>query len=215
VVGLWDVVTRNIDSMVQALSKEPVIIMFSTGKDSIASADLFFQKYPGEKQLVFLFFVDGLEIKERVLQYYEKLWRTTILRRPSETALSLDTGKKYRRADVERGLKAELNISWLVQGIRKSESFARRGMLKNVPDGIDERNGKLYPIADWSSKDVLSYCKMRKLPLPIEYQHGLIHDFSVPDPELLLYLKNNFPGDYRKVIKTYPHLEAMVWRLTS
>jgi sulfate adenylyltransferase subunit 2 len=57
----------------------------------------------------------------------------------------------------------------------------------------------------------MSYIKLHKLPLPIEYQHGWKHDFSVPDIDGLVYLKNNFPDDYRKVIAEFPRLEAMVF----
>ena len=195
----------------ELLKGEPVIVMFSTGKDSIVMADLLVKGYSGKKEFVFLYFVPGLEIKQRIIDYYEKRWKVKIHQQPHIRALSLKTGKKYKMADIERGLRSKFNISYIAQGVRRDDSMARRGMLANLPYGIDERNKKLYPIADFSTKDVMSYIKLNKLPLPIEYSHGLKHDFSVPDINLMIYLKNNFPNDYKKVIKEYPKLEAMVW----
>lgn len=202
----------NIQKIAQALKDEPVLIFFSTGKDSIVSTDLFFKHHKGKKELVFLYFVDGLEIKEKMLRYYEKKWGCKIHRRPSFEHLNLlQDKKKYRMADIEASIREEFNISWIVQGVRKDESLARRGMLAHLPYGIDEKYRKLYPISDWSAKKVLSYCKLNKLPLPVEYQHGMKHDFYIPDAKLLLYLKNNFADDYKKVIQTFPQLEALVW----
>jgi 3'-phosphoadenosine 5'-phosphosulfate sulfotransferase (PAPS reductase)/FAD synthetase len=193
------------------LKGEPVIVMFSTGKDSIVMADLLHKQYSGRKEFVFLYFVKGLEIKQRLIEYYGKRWNIQIHQQPHYGNLSLKTGKKYKMADIEHGLRVKFNISWIAQGIRRDESLARRGMLAHLQYGIDERAKKLYPIADYSAKDVMSYIKLHKLPLPVEYQHGWKHDFSVPDVDGLVYLKNNFPGDYQKVIMEFPHLEAMVW----
>jgi len=61
----------------------------------------------------------------------------------------------------------------------------------------------------------MAYASLNRLPLPVEYSHGLRHDFCVPDVDLLVYLKNNFPGDYRKVIAEFPQLEARVWERTN
>jgi phosphoadenosine phosphosulfate reductase len=198
----------------ETLNNEPLIVMFSTGKDSIVMTDMLMRLYHGCKELVFLYFVKGLEIKQRIIDYYEKRWQVQIRQQPHFGALSLKTGKKYKMADIEHGLRATYNISYIAQGIRKDESLARRGMLANLPYGIDERNKKIYPIADWSAKMVMAYIKLHKLPLPVEYSHGWNHDFSVPDIDGLVYLKNNFNKDYKKVIAEFPHLEAMIWGRT-
>jgi sulfate adenylyltransferase subunit 2 len=84
-------------------------------------------------------------------------------------------------------------------------------MLANLSSGIDERNRKIYPVADWNDKRIMAYIRLNSLLLPPEYSHGLKHDFCVPDTKLLLYLKNNFPADYQKVIAEFPNLEALVW----
>jgi 3'-phosphoadenosine 5'-phosphosulfate sulfotransferase (PAPS reductase)/FAD synthetase len=197
------------------LKGEPIIIMFSTGKDSIVMSDLLIKSYSGKKEFVFLYFVEGLEIKQRIIDHYEKRWNIKIHQQPHFTPLSLKTGKKYKMADIERGLRAKFNISYIAQGVRRDESMARRGMLAHLPYGIDEKYKKLYPIADFSAKDVMAYTKLNKLPLPVEYSHGLKHDFSVPDVDMLIYLKNNFPNDYQKVVAEFPQLEARVWARTN
>jgi 3'-phosphoadenosine 5'-phosphosulfate sulfotransferase (PAPS reductase)/FAD synthetase len=199
----------------ETLKDEPIIVMFSTGKDSIVMCDLLVKGYSGKMEFVFLYFVPGLEIKQRIIEHYEKRWNVKIHQQPHFTPLSLKTGKKYKMGDIEHGLRTKFDISYIAQGIRRDESLARRGMLKHLPYGIDEKYKKLYPIADFSAKDVMSYVKLNRLPLPVEYSHGWKHDFSVPDVYGLVYLKNNFPNDYKKVITEFPDLEALVWERTN
>jgi len=193
------------------LQKEPAILLFSTGKDSIAAGNLLFAAGITGIVPVFLYFVKGLAIKKGIIAYYEKRWNVKIEQRPHPRNLNLKADKKYRMADIERSLRAEFNISWIIDGAKKTDSMARRGMMAHLQDGIDERNRKIYPLADWSDSKVMAYIKLNRLMLPVEYQHGFQRDFNVPTIDKLVYLKNNFPNDYQKIIAEFPQLESMVW----
>ena len=193
------------------LKKEPAILLFSTGKDSIAAGNLLFSEGITGIVPVFLYFVRGLAIKQGIIDYYHKRWNVQIEQRPHPRNLNLKTGKKYRMGDVERSLRAELNVSWIIDGAKKTDSMARRGMMARLQDGIDERNRKIYPLADWSDRKVMAYVKLNRLMLPVEYQHGFQRDFNVPTIDKLVYLKSNFPNDYQKIIAEFPQLESMVW----
>jgi len=199
----------------EILKDEPLIVMFSTGKDSIVMSDLLVKHYKGRMEFVFLYFVQGLDFKQRIIDYYESRWNVKIHQQPSLQTLALKTGKKHKLSDIERGLRAKYDISYIAQGIRRNESVARRGQLAHLPYGIDEKYKKLYPIADLSAKDVMSYVKLNRMYLPVEYDHGFSRDLSVPTAETLVYLKHNFPNDYRKIIAEFPHLEAIAWAQTS
>jgi len=193
------------------LKTEPAILLFSTGKDSIAAGNLLFSAGITGVIPIFLYFVKGLAIKQRIIEYYENRWQVKIEQRPHPRALNLKSAKKYRMADVERSLRAEFNISWIIDGAKKTDSMARRGMMAKLQDGIDERNRKIYPLADWNDPKVMAYIKLNRLMLPVEYQHGFKRDFNVPTIEKLVYLKNNFPADYEKILAEFPQLESMVW----
>jgi 3'-phosphoadenosine 5'-phosphosulfate sulfotransferase (PAPS reductase)/FAD synthetase len=128
--------------------------------------------------------------------------------------IALQSGKKsYKHTKQEAVIRQKYGAKYLAQGIRKQDSMARRGMLANLPYGVDERNGKLYPIAEWTTKQVMSYIKMNKLMLPVEYSMGQNRDFYIPNAEGMLFLKNNFPEDYNKVIAVFPQLESMSKRV--
>ena len=194
------------------LGDEPVLIMFSGGKDSIVAADLMVKHYRGPVTFVYLYFVDGLTIKDSVLAWYEARFHTKIHHEPSPETAAIATGKRVTMATIEAGLRRKYDISYLVQGARKCESMARRGMLAHLEFGIDHKYKKLYPVAEWTDKEIWSYIKINKLKVPVEYSFGYKHDLWVMDGETMLFLKHNFPADYHKIISAYPNLEAMTQR---
>lgn len=187
--------------------------MFSTGKDSCVMMDLMMKHYKGEMKFCYLYFVPNLSYKEDVLTWYEKRYGITIDRKPSPNTLSLMTGKKITQSAVYQTLRKEYDIAYLAQGVRRDESLARRGMLAHIENGIDERNKYLYPVADFSTKQVWAYIKINKLKVGAEYQGGYKHDLSVMDAEGLLYIKNQFPQDYQKIIAAIPRMEDKIKRL--
>jgi tRNA(Ile)-lysidine synthase TilS/MesJ len=84
-------VIMNLDTVQQineTHNGEPIIVMFSTGKDSIVMADLLIKGYRGHKEFVFLYFVPGLAIKQRIIEYYENRWNITVRQQPHFPSLS-------------------------------------------------------------------------------------------------------------------------------
>lgn len=195
-----------------ALKNEPLIIEFSGGKDSIAMTDLLMRHHSGEKVFVFYYFVPGLEIKERILTHYERKYGIKINRAPSHRYLSMKTGKKWRMADVEEKARRDYGIAYIAQGSKKIDSMARRGMMKNLVNGVDSRDYRFYPVCDMSDAEVMAYCKTNKLMLPVEYSSGMSRDFWVPDKAKLLWIRSAFPADYKKIIMEFPQLENVVKR---
>ena len=107
------------------------------------------------------------------------------------TGSSMHKMKKLKQGDIESFIRNKFNIKWLAYGYRKTDSLERRGILKNVINGIDEKYNKLYPITDWSAKDVMKYIKNEKLLLPIDYNYGF-RDINIFKGRSLVWLYNNF-----------------------
>ena len=194
-------------------------MMFSGGKDAIAAAHQLRQTHKGPITWVYLYFVDGLEVIEPTLRHYERRWKIKIHRRPCHDALSLqaelrgDRKTHYKYGDVERRTREEFGVEWICDGMKKADSMARRGMLKAcTPDGVDDRLKKYHPLIDWSEKKVHAYCRLHKLPLPATYSMGLKNSVWVPDANLLIWMKGAFPGDYKKIIDTFPQCGDAVFK---
>ena len=80
--------------------------------------------------------------------------------------------------------------------------------------GIDHRNKKLYPIADWNQNDIMKWLNRNKLPLTIEYSYDL-HDINMPFNFVLEWLKINYPDDYKLAVSQFPFLEEdlLKWQM--
>ncbi len=194
------------------------IIMFSTGKDSIALLDLCC-KYmdPSRLKIVHLYFVRGLSWRENLFRHYENRYSITIKQYPQVDVASIYKSKsfsavnrevkKLTQPEMDRFLRKEFNTSWMMYGYKKTDSLSRRGIISKLGNGIDYRNYKAYPLADWNEKDVFNYCKREKLPLPADYNMNF-RDVNFFHGNSLKWVYNNYPDDYNKIVATYPFIEA-------
>lgn len=202
-----------------ALKEKPAVVLFSAGKDAIATCDILHKEGLLPNVFVYFYFVAGISFVESVLRYYERLWSVTVLRRPSHSTLSLaaqQAGARktyYSDGDALNLVKKELGEdTWFVSGAKRSDSLARRGMFSKIVGGVDNKRQIIYPIIDWSDRQVTTYCKANKLKLPITYDMGNRRSVSSFRVNGLVWLKGKFPKDYARVIKVFPHLESLVFR---
>ena len=188
------------------------ICFFSTGKDSVVMLDLIqrFFKRP-DHEYIFLYMYKGLFIRETVLSHYSKRYKIEFQQYPQFDVSSRITGKKLKQANIEKFIRAKHNKIWMFYGYRKTESLERRGMMAHIDNGIDWKYKKLYPIADWSARDVLAYIKRNRLVLPPDYRSGF-RDINSFKGEALLWLYNNYRGDYEIIKAQYPGIEGELIR---
>jgi len=195
-----------------------IIVFFSTGKDSTVMLDLFQRFLPGRYQAVFLYFVKGLSFQESILRHYEDRFGIKIERRPHwdianyDRAMANVQGRALKEKDIAAHIREETGLSWLAYGYRRDESMQRRGILTPfAPDYIDAKFRKVYPLGAWSNHHIDEYIKARKLLLPREYAFGFrnIDQFKGP---AVLWIKNNYPEDWQKIIDRFPIVEAEALR---
>ncbi len=207
---------------------DTVILMFSGGKDSIACLDLCCAHFKTVIP-VHLYFVKGLKYKEKHMAHYAKRYGVDIAQFPRCEDLSrqMCSGSyqskkkkvpKIRQYEMDLFLRRRLNIPWIVYGYKRADSLQRRGIMNaNCLDGeqymggVDMRNRKIYPLANWSEKEVFKYLKMKRLPLPPDYAAGF-RDINTFKGRALLWLYHNHPEDYETVKKQYPFIEAALIR---
>ena len=182
---------KNLYSSIKHIASsinDGAIVFFSTGKDSVVMLDLIqrFFKRP-EHEYIFLYMYKNLEIRETVLRHYSKKYGIEFQQYPQFDVSSRVNGKKLKQANIEKYIRAKHNKIWIFYGYRKSESLERRGMMAHIDNGIDWKYKKLYPIADWSAKDVLYYIKQNRLVLPPDYRSGF-RDINVFKILICFYL---------------------------
>lgn len=198
-----------------------ILLFFSGGKDSIVSADLLRKHFRGKITWLYLYFVKGLQVIEPTLAYYSRAWGVEIHQRPCHETLALlakREGKRkklYSIGDIEKRYREEFEVEWICTGYRRDESLSRRGAMAKAPEGIDLKYKKIYPVANFSAKQILAYCKLYKFPLPLTYSLGAERSVWVPDANQLIWLRSYFPGDYTRIVSAFPELGDAVFKKTG
>lgn len=203
----------------QSQITDSVIVGFSGGKDSIVTLDLCFRYF---KRVVpfFMYLVPGLEFQEKMLRWYENKYNTEIIRVPHfEVSEFLKYGSftLYDHdidivgiTDIYEYIRQQSGIHWIAAGERCADSIVRNAMIKQS-GSIDHKRGRFYPIAYWKKNDVMQYIKHKKLYLSPE-QKKLGFSFRSLAGSELAVIKENYPEDYKKILKIYPFAEAGVVR---
>lgn len=203
----------------QSQITDSVIVGFSGGKDSIVTLDLCFRYF---KRVVpfFMYLVPGLEFQEKMLRWYENKYKTEIIRIPHfEVSEFLKYGSftLYDHnvdvvgiTDTYEYIRQKTGIHWIAAGERCADSIVRNAMIKQS-GSIDYKRGRFYPIAYWKKNDVMQYIKHKKLYLSPE-QKKLGFSFRSLSGNELAVIKENYPEDYKKILRVYPFAGAAVER---
>lgn len=200
------------------LRSSRAIVFFSCGKDSIAMLDMVAPVFD-EVICVFMYFVPGLAHTERYLKDAATRYKNvkviqkehfinTTIRRNGIFCLP-QKQKILTLSDVDAQVRQETGVQISFYGSKKNDGMNRRIMLNTYGElPIQQKTQKYYPLADFSNKDVLSYIKTKRLPVPIRYgtkaSNGL--GFNL---DCFLWMRNNEPGDLEKIYQQY-HLSRKI-----
>ena len=80
-----------------------------------------------------------------------------------------------------------------------------------APNGIDAKYRKVFPIAEWAERHTRAYVARQKLVLAPEYRHGF-RDLNTFKGKSLVYIHNNYPADYRRIVEMYPDVAGELLR---
>ncbi len=199
---------------------ENVAVMFSCGRDSICMLDLFMKHARSSVgSVIFMYYCPGLSYEEKILRYYENRYKITIHRiaHPDIAAMvnsRVPKGRRLRVADAEKLIRADFEALWTAWGYRKDESLQRRGQLTLTEYGIDWKYRKVFPLAEWTAPHIRRYAISGKLLLPVEYQNNM-RDLNTFKGDSLLYIHNNYPEDYERIVAMYPDTAGELMRAQS
>ncbi|MCL1942612.1 MAG: phosphoadenosine phosphosulfate reductase family protein [Candidatus Azobacteroides sp.] len=197
---------------------DTVVLFCSFGKDSLVLLDLLAHEF--DKVIcVFMYFVKGLEHVEKYIRWakikYPNIeieqvphWNLTYILRSGMFCVVNPKVKLLSLADMDKAIRLKYNVDYVFYGMKKADSMNRRLMLNTYIDC--ENNGKVYPLADWTQKDILSYIKFHKIPNPVRYSKNASGGcgFNI---ECFLWLRENYPRDLQEILKTFPMSEKILF----
>lgn len=219
--------STTLNSIKTLSTKTERVILFHSGagKDSIALLNMM---APHFKQIicVFMYMVKDLEHINRYIRWAEakypncKFIQTPHYAYYNHKKYGLRGTKqiKYSEWNVSKindKIKEETGVEWAVMGFKKNDSLNRRLMLNSYPDSMTSESGqKLYPLSDWSNKQVLAYIKKMRLIEPLKYGNTgntRSQGTDINDKSFLFWVRKNYPGDLQKIIAEFPDIERQLF----
>lgn len=202
-----------------SLKTRRVILFYSCGKDSIVTLDLMYE-YFDEIICVFMYFVKDLNHINKWLDWaktrYPKIrmvqvphWNLTYILRSGLFCVPNPKVKVFKVAHVDESLRLKYGINYTFYGMKKADGLNRRLMLNTYQNSISDTN-KVYPLSEWTNREVLAYMKMKKLPEPVRYSKNASGGVGF-NLDCFLYLRNNYPQDLEKILNTFPMSEKILY----
>ena len=209
---------NSIDSIRQ--KSDACLLFCSLGKDSLVLLDMLYPKF-GRIVCVFMFWVDGLSHIERWIKWikskYPKIefvkvphWNLSYILKGGLYCVPNPNIKLVKLKDVINAMRLRFNIYYVFLGMKKADGMNRRLMLKGYEANNYENNGLVYPLADYTQKDILAYMKQHGLPEPVRYSLKASNGIGF-NLDCLLWLEKNYPQDLQKIYRTFPMCERVLW----
>ena len=218
--------SATLNSIKTLSTKVDRVILFHSGagKDSIALLNMM-SPYFKEIQCVFMYMVKDLEHINRYIRWAENKYpNAKFIQTPhyayynnKKLGMYGTEQVKYSEwnvAKINEKVQEQTGISWCVMGFKKNDSLNRRLMLNTYPDEMTSEKGKkLYPLSNWNNKQVLAYIQKERLIQPISYGQANARSSGtdIEDIAFLLWCRENYPNDLKKVIAEFPDCERQLW----
>lgn len=205
-------------------TERAILFHSASGKDSIALLELM---SPHFREIVcaFMYTVPGLEHITRYIEWAQRRYANArFVQMPHYGVYSYiregylgckrnPNQKVYNLGQLTDITRERTSIDWVFYGFKKSDSLNRRLMLQTYTmEAINEQTKKVYPLSTYKNGDVLRFIDERGLIKPESYGgKAQSSGCDVNDLDYLLYLRNEWPNDLRKVLNTYPLAERKLF----
>ena len=202
------------------------IILFhsANGKDSIVLLDLL-TKYFKKVVPVYMYIVPNLDFANKYIAWSQRKYGVQFIQTPHFAVYSyIRTGfmgmkqdknqRLHTLSDIDKYVKEKTGIQWSCYGMKQNDSLNRRLMLRTYEkEGICLQTKKIYPLTHWSNKDCINYIKGHDLmqnELTLYGARGQSTGMAVNNLPYLLFSRENYPNDYKRIIEVYPLAESLV-----
>lgn len=167
-----------------------------------------------------MYFVKDLEHINRYIRWAETKypnikilqvphWNLTYILRSGTYCVPNPKIKLLKLANVDESIRLQTGIKYSFFGMKKADSLNRRLMLNSYGDTPISETNKVYPLSDWTNKEVLAYVNQRNMPLPVRYSKKASGGLGFNE-ECFLWMEKNATSDLQKVLKAFPMSEIIL-----
>ena len=187
------------------------VLMFSTGKDAVATLDILTRIYSIKPKLVYWNCMPFLmSMHKQALDFYAERYGVEY-----EVVTHFDVVQDIA---AKIGQRVPTYKEWLIKlyydqgerlqvfGVKASDNLTAKMMTNK---GARMALHRIYPLVDWKDAHVFRYLEEEGVPLIKNYSRGFRDINDIDSPDTLEYLREYFPEDYGRLIALEP------WRLAN
>ena len=206
-----------------AQQHDSVLVGVSGGKDSLVTLDLVqsagFKRVEGFA----MHFLPGLRVFDEPVDAAAKRHGILIHRVQHWMTMNMIAAGVFRPhvrelrgqpklgvKDVWAAMRSTTGIRLIATGERADETIWRRGQMSRC-SGWEQKTDRIFPVYDWSERDVVAYLRARKIPVPAGIGRSNMSGIDLR-PDTLAHLKKHYPDDYAKILKVFPYAGAQLAR---
>jgi tRNA(Ile)-lysidine synthase TilS/MesJ len=194
-----------------------LLVGLSGGKDSLCLCELIKIAEITNVKYFFMYFLPELRIQDDLLAYPIRRFNIPehdIIKTPSEHFMLCFRNGIYTwpsskpkeipvvsRTDVFRKLAKE-HKGIVVTGVKKSDGIIMSRMVDR------NRGAAVYPMKDWTLKDVFTFMKLRHIEIPALAKEGC-RGVGIEDANLLFIYKHYY-DDFLRIEEVFPFVRAVV-----
>jgi sulfate adenylyltransferase subunit 2 len=213
----------EIINKVAGCTDRAILFHSASGKDSIALLDLLSPRF---KQVccVYMYIVKDLSHINRYLSYAQnKYANVRFMQIPHYCVFNYikngymgierdEKQREYNLGQLTELVRARTGIEWSCYGFKQSDSMNRRLMLRTYDmDAICWKSKKVYPLSGYKNSDITGYISDNLLIRPEIYGNAKSNGTAVNDIDYLLFLRNNYPDDLKKVLSVFPYCDRLLY----
>jgi phosphoadenosine phosphosulfate reductase len=113
-------------------------------------------------------------------------------------------------ADIWNAMREVTGCEWIANGWRSNDSMDRMITIKQHT-AVNDSMKTVMPLASWKDADVYDLLRHIKAKRPLRFGKKRISGPAL-NADCLVTLKRSYPDDYARVLKVYPHAEAICFR---
>lgn len=199
---------------------DEVILFNSFGKDSLVVLDLI-APYFKRIVCVFMYFVPNLDHINRfinqVICRYKNVeivqvphWNLTYIYRGGMYCTQNPKQKLLKLRNIADMVKERCGLEYVFLGMKKADGMNRRLMLNTYAETHYINKGFVYPLAEWTQKEVLAYMQQHRLPMPIRYGKNASNGVGF-NLDCYLWMEQNAPQDLEKIYEVFPQSKRILY----
>ena len=202
-----------------AKSSDSCVVFYSGGKDSLVVMDLATKAFK-KVVPVFMYFVPGLSIIEKQLEFARTRWGIDVLQIPHWKLFwcikngfyclpSIKNQEKIpilKIKDIYNYVLKKTGISYIATGAKMADSVWRRQNFK----ATENYPFLLTPLKNWNKFDVLYYLNKNNIPLP-DNEGGNATGIDLTTP-VILWLYDKHREDYNRMSHIFPFIGTVIKR---